>query len=99
LANQVPTVPISGPSAVITALSVSGLPTDAFLLKGFLPPKSKKKRDCLQQLEEVKEILIFHESPHRLSETLNDFLKVLGDREIVITRKLTKVYEEVLRGK
>jgi 16S rRNA (cytidine1402-2'-O)-methyltransferase len=97
--NQIPVVPIPGPSAVITALSVSGLPTDAFLFKGFLPHKSKKKRDLLKQLEDVRETLIFYESPHRLSETLNDIFELLGDREIVLTRELTKMYEEIIRGK
>jgi len=97
--NQILVVPIPGPSAVIAALSVSGLPTDAFLFKGFLPHKSKKKRDLLKQSGEAKETLIFYESPYRLSETLNDILEILGDREMVLTRELTKVYEEVLRGK
>jgi len=97
--NQIPIIPIPGPSAVIAALSVSGLPTDAFLFKGFLPHKSKKKRDLLMQLEDVRETLIFYESPHRLSATLDDILDVLGDREMVLTRELTKIYEEVLRGK
>ena len=97
--NQIPIIPIPGPSAVITALSVSGLPTDSFLFKGFLPHKSKKRRDLLKELEEVRETLIFYESPHRFSETLEDILEILGDREIVLTRELTKVYEEILRGK
>ena len=97
--NLIPIVPIPGPSAVITALSVSGLPTDAFLFKGFLPHKSKKRKDLLKQLEETKETLIFYESPHRLNETLKDILDILGDREIVLTRELTKIYEEILRGK
>jgi 16S rRNA (cytidine1402-2'-O)-methyltransferase len=97
--NQIPIVPIPGPSAVIAALSVSGLPTDSFLFKGFLPHKSKKRRDLLRQLEEVKATLIFYESPHRLTESLRDILDVLGDRGMVLTRELTKVYEEVLRGK
>lgn len=97
--NEIPVVPIPGPSAVITALSISGLPTDAFLFKGFLPHKSKKRRDLLKQLEEIKETLIFYESPHRLSETLRDILDLFGDREMVLTRELTKMYEEVLRGK
>jgi 16S rRNA (cytidine1402-2'-O)-methyltransferase len=97
--NQIPIVPIPGPSAVIAALSVSGLPTDAFLFKGFLPHKSKKRRDLLKQLEGNKETLIFYESPHRLIETLKDLLDILGDREIVLTRELTKIYEEILRGK
>jgi len=97
--NQLPIIPIPGSSAVITALSVSGLPTDAFLFKGFLPHKSKKKRDLLLQLETVRETLVLYESPHRISETLEDILNILGDREIVLTRELTKVYEEILRGK
>jgi 16S rRNA (cytidine1402-2'-O)-methyltransferase len=97
--NQISIIPIPGPSAVITALSVSGLPTDAFLFKGFLPRKSKKRRDLLKQLEEVKETLIFYESPHRLAETLKDIFDILGEREIVFTRELTKIYEEILRGK
>jgi 16S rRNA (cytidine1402-2'-O)-methyltransferase len=97
--NQIPIIPIPGPSAVIAALSVSGLPTDAFLFKGFLPHKSKKKKDLLQQLEGIRETLIFYESPHRLSETLNNIFDILGDREMVLTRELTKVYEEVIRGK
>jgi 16S rRNA (cytidine1402-2'-O)-methyltransferase len=97
--NQIPIVPIPGPSAVIAALSVSGLPTDSFLFKGFLPHKSKKRRDLLRQLEEVKATLVFYESPHRLTESLRDILDVLGDRGMVLTRELTKIYEEVLRGK
>jgi len=97
--NQLPIIPIPGSSAVITALSVSGLPTDAFLFKGFLPHKSKKRRDLLKELENVRETLVFYESPHRISETLRDILEILGDREIVLTRELTKVYEEIIRGK
>ena len=97
--NEIPIIPIPGPSAVITALSISGLPTDAFLFKGFLPHKSKKKRDLLLQLEAVRETIVLYESPHRISETLEDILNILGDREIVLTRELTKVYEEILRGK
>ena len=97
--NQLPIVPIPGSSAVITALSVSGLPTDAFLFKGFLPHKSKKRTDLLKELENVRETLIFYESPHRISETLKDILEILGDREIVLTRELTKAYEEIMRGK
>jgi len=97
--NHISIVPIPGVSAVIAALSVSGLPTDSFLFKGFLPHKSKKRRDLLKQLEEVKATLIFYESPHRLTESLRDILDVLSDREMVLTRELTKIYEEVLRGK
>jgi 16S rRNA (cytidine1402-2'-O)-methyltransferase len=99
IANEIPIVPIPGPSAVIAGLSVSGLPTDAFLFKGFLPHKSKKKRDLLNELKEVRETLIFYESPHRILETLKDIFDILGDRGMVLTRELTKVYEEILRGK
>ena len=97
--NQIPIVPIPGPSAAMVALSVSGLPTDAFLFKGFLPHKSKKRKDLLKQLEETKETLIFYESPHRLTETLKDIFDALGDREMVLARELTKIYEEIIRGK
>ena len=97
--NQIPVVPIPGPSAVISALSVAGLPTDAFLFKGFLPHKSKRRRDLLKHMEEIRETLIFYESPHRLSESLKDILETLGDREMALTRELTKIYEEILRGR
>ncbi|MCJ7641383.1 MAG: 16S rRNA (cytidine(1402)-2'-O)-methyltransferase, partial [Desulfobacterales bacterium] len=97
--NKILIVPVPGPSAVIAALSVAGLQTDSFLFKGFLPHKSKKRRDLLQQLEGVRETLIVYESPHRISQTLQDILEILGDREIALTRELTKVYEEILRGK
>jgi 16S rRNA (cytidine1402-2'-O)-methyltransferase len=97
--NDIPVVPIPGPAAVIAALSVSGLPTDAFVFKGFLPHKSKKRKDLFRDLEEMRETLIFYESPHRISETLAEILDVLGDREIVLTRELTKVFEEILRGR
>ncbi len=96
--NRIAVVPIPGPSAVIVALSVSGLPTDAFLFRGFLPHKMKKRRDLLNELADVRETLIFYESPHRISDTLKDIYEVLGDREIVLTRELTKVYEEIIRG-
>ena len=97
--NQISVIPIPGPSAVIAALSVSGLPTDAFLFRGFLPHKSKKKRDLLNELKEARETLVFYESPHRILETLKDILEILGDRQMVLTRELTKIYEEILRGK
>jgi len=97
--NGIPVIPVPGPSALITALSVSGLPTDAFLFKGFLPHKSKRRRDLLQELEDVRETLLFYESPHRISESLKDIFEVLGDREMVLARELTKRYEEVFRGK
>ena len=97
--EEISIVPIPGPSAVIAALSVAGLPTDAFLFRGFLPHKSKKRRDLLQALEGMRETLVFYESPYRILETLQDILDILGDREVVLARELTKTYEEILRGK
>jgi 16S rRNA (cytidine1402-2'-O)-methyltransferase len=97
--HEIPVIPIPGPSAVITALSAAGLPTDSFLFKGFLPNKSRKRRDLLKQLEEIRETIIVYESPHRIQETLRDILGMLGDREIALTRELTKLYEEILRGR
>ncbi len=97
--NQIPVVPVPGASALIAALSVSGLPTDAFLFKGFLPHKSTKRKDFLKGLEDVRETLIFYESPYRIIATLKDIRETLGDREIVLARELTKLYEEVLRGR
>lgn len=97
--NGIRIIPVPGPSAIIAGLSVAGLPTDSFLFKGFLPHRAKKRREWLKQLEGARETLVFYESPHRLSETLKDLFDILGDREIVLARELTKVYEEVLRGK
>jgi 16S rRNA (cytidine1402-2'-O)-methyltransferase len=97
--QTIPVVPIPGPSAVVTALSVSGLPTDAFLFKGFLPNKPGRRRNVLQTLTEGRETLLFYESPHRVIDSLKDILDVLGDREMAFCRELTKIYEEVKRGK
>lgn len=97
--HSIPVIPVPGPSALIAALSISGLPTDAFLFKGFLPHRPRKRRNVLKALEGVKETLIFYESPHRIAETLQDIFDILGDREIVLARELTKTFEEVLRGK
>ncbi len=97
--ENVDIVPIPGPSAVIAALSVAGLPTDAFLFKGFLPHKSKRRRDLLEEVKEARETLIVYESPHRITETLQDLLEILGDRDMVLTRELTKIHEETLRGR
>lgn len=97
--NGISVIPVPGPSAIIAALSVSGLPTDSFLFKGFLSRKSKKRIEQLQELKEIKETIILYESPHRINQTLKDILNVFGDREIVLARELTKIYEEILRGR
>ncbi|MBD2385576.1 16S rRNA (cytidine(1402)-2'-O)-methyltransferase [Cylindrospermum sp. FACHB-282] len=92
-------VPIPGPSAAITALSASGLPTDRFSFEGFLSAKSQQRREYLEFLQAESRTLIFYESPHRLRETLQDLGEVWGgDRQIVLGRELTKLYEEFWRG-
>jgi 16S rRNA (cytidine1402-2'-O)-methyltransferase len=90
--------PIPGVSALIAALSVSGLPMDSFLFLGFLPSKSVRRRKLLTALREEEKTLIFYESPHRLPASLNDIADVLGDRQVVVSREMTKVHEEFLRG-
>ncbi|BBD62154.1 uroporphyrin-III C/tetrapyrrole methyltransferase [Nostoc sp. HK-01] len=92
-------VPIPGASAAITALSAAGLPTDKFTFEGFLPPKTQQRREHLETLQTESRTLIFYESPHRLPETLQDLAEVFGsDRQIVMARELTKLYEEFWRG-
>jgi 16S rRNA (cytidine1402-2'-O)-methyltransferase len=94
----IPVVPIPGPSAVIAALSVSGLPTDRFFFVGFLPRKGSKRGKLLDKLANSDATSILYESPHRLVGTLGNLLEVCGDRQVVITRELTKAFEEVIRG-
>jgi 16S rRNA (cytidine1402-2'-O)-methyltransferase len=92
-------VPIPGASAAITALSAAGLPTDRFVFEGFLPPKGQQRREHLESLQTEPRTLIFYESPHRLRETLQDLAEVWeSDRQIVLGRELTKLYEEFWRG-
>jgi 16S rRNA (cytidine1402-2'-O)-methyltransferase len=92
-------VSIAGPCAAIAALSVSGLPTSSFAFFGFLPKSDKKKREFLGSIREYPHTLIFYESPERIVETLRGILETLGDREVSISRELTKMFEETLRGK
>ena len=95
----IPVIPIPGPSAVIAALSIAGLPTDSFTFAGFLPKKGGKRRKLLDKLADLDGTSILYESPHRLMETLEDILGACSDRQIVVTRELTKVFEEVIRGR
>jgi 16S rRNA (cytidine1402-2'-O)-methyltransferase len=95
----IPVVPIPGASAAITALSAAGLPTDRFVFEGFLPAKTQQRQEHLESLQTESRTLIFYESPHRLRDTLQDLAKVWGsDRQIVLCRELTKLYEEFWRG-
>ena len=89
--------PIPGPSAFLTALSGSGLPVNKFIYLGFLPIK-KGRQTLFKQFLDEKRTIVFYESPHRIIKTLNQLLDVLGDRNIVLARELTKMYEEFLRG-
>jgi 16S rRNA (cytidine1402-2'-O)-methyltransferase len=89
---------VPGPSAVLTALVVAGLPTDRFFFEGFLPQKSGPRRARLAELAHVPGTLVFFESPRRLADTLHDCVAALGDREAAIARELTKLYETVRRG-
>ena len=92
-------VPIPGVSAVITALSASGLPTDRFAFEGFLPAKGQERRQHLEALRTEPRTLIFYESPHRLRHTLQDLVDIFGgDRSIVLARELTKLHEQFWRG-
>ena len=95
----VPVVPIPGASAFLSALVASGLPTDAFRFGGFLPSKRGQRRDVLAELLASDETQTFYEAPHRLLETLEDVVEVLGaSRHVVVAREVTKLHEEFLRG-
>jgi 16S rRNA (cytidine1402-2'-O)-methyltransferase len=97
-AAGIPVVPVPGPSAVIAALSVSGLPTDRFLFAGFLPSRPGARREALRQLAGVRETLVFYESPVRVREAVRDMRETLGDRESFLCREATKLHEEYARG-
>lgn len=96
---KVPVIPIPGATACVAAAVVSGLPLHNFVFEGFLSPKSGRRRTRLKELKNEERTLIFYVSPYRLVKFLNDVLEILGDREIVVASELTKVYEEIYRGK
>ncbi|MBI5192408.1 MAG: 16S rRNA (cytidine(1402)-2'-O)-methyltransferase [Nitrospirae bacterium] len=91
--------PIPGPTASIAALSISGLPTDSFAFEGFLPVKRVARQKKLRTLLTEHRTIIIYEAPHRLLSTLEDIKEISGDRRIAITRELTKVFEEIIRGR
>ena len=91
--------PIPGPTASIAALSISGLPTDAFVFEGFLPAKKAARRKRLQELSSERRTIIMFETPRRASSSLEDISEILGDRRVVLTRELTKMFEEVIRDR
>ncbi|REC96523.1 16S rRNA (cytidine(1402)-2'-O)-methyltransferase [Kushneria indalinina] len=91
-------IPIPGPSALITALSAAGLPTERFLFEGFLPAKSSGRRQRLGDVVELPVTLVLYESPHRIRQLLEDIEIVCGERPVVIARELTKTFETFLQG-
>jgi 16S rRNA (cytidine1402-2'-O)-methyltransferase len=97
--SGVAVVPVPGPSALIAALVAAGLPTDEFFFGGFLPARSSARRARLNELRAVPGTLIFYEAPHRLAASLKDAYEVLGEREAVVARELTKLHEEFRRGR
>jgi 16S rRNA (cytidine1402-2'-O)-methyltransferase len=97
--NGLAVVPVPGPSALISALIAAGLPTDEFFFGGFLPARTNARRSRLNELRSVPGTLIFYEAPHRLAGTLTDAYEILGEREVVVARELTKLHEEIKRGR
>ena len=98
IAEGIEIIPVPGASAVVTALCVSGLPTDSFAFYGFLPSRSGKRKQFLSTLMDEAKTLVFYESPKRLIESLRDIGEVLGNRNVVVLREMTKVFEEIMRG-
>jgi 16S rRNA (cytidine1402-2'-O)-methyltransferase len=93
-----PVIPVPGASALLAGLSVAGLPSDRFLFAGFPPPKSAARRSFLEELAGIRATLVFFEGGSRLAASLADMAQVLGDREAVVARELTKLYETLYRG-
>ncbi|MDF1593207.1 MAG: 16S rRNA (cytidine(1402)-2'-O)-methyltransferase [Desulfobacterales bacterium] len=99
IAGNIPIVPIPGPSAIITALCAAGLPTDTFVFSGFPARKKGKRLEALKALCREERTIIFYESPRRLLAFLEELLAVFGDRTAVLSRELTKIHEEFIRGR
>ena len=98
VAAGVRVVPIPGATAAMTALSASGLASDSFTFAGFLPNRQGKRRERLQSLRDEPRVVVFYEAPQRLVAALADMGEVCGDRQVVVARELTKIYEEFVRG-
>ena len=90
--------PVPGPSALLAALTASGLPLDRFFFAGFLPPRTGQRRRAIEELKDLDCVLVFYEAPHRILDALADMDEILGGRPLVLARELTKVHEEFLRG-
>jgi 16S rRNA (cytidine1402-2'-O)-methyltransferase len=92
-------VPVPGPSAFVAALVASGLPTDEFYFGGFLPARTHARRQKLDEVSRLRATLVFYEAPHRIAHALADAREILGEREAAVARELTKLHEEVARGR
>jgi len=96
--HAIPVVPVPGASAFVAALAASGMPVDKFRFLGFLPSKRTARRNTLEEQKTSTKTLVFYEAPHRVIEMLKDVRDILGDREVVLAREVTKAHEEFLRG-
>ena len=95
--RNIPVYVVPGPTAVISALAVSGLPTGRFTFEGFLSMNKKSRREHLEEVKQERRTMVFYEAPHKLAATLQDMLAAWGDRKIAIVREITKIHEEVIR--
>ena len=96
--NNIEIIPIPGACALVNALIASGLDTKQFIFVGFLSVNKKEKQEKLEEIKKIKSTLIFYEAPHKLINTLENIKEILGDREIVLAREITKIHEEFIRG-
>jgi 16S rRNA (cytidine1402-2'-O)-methyltransferase len=96
--HNIPVIPVPGAAAFVAALAASGLPVEKFRFLGFLPSKKGARRKALEELKEATKTLVFYEAPHRVLEMLKDVRDVLGDRQVVVAREVTKLHEEFVRG-
>jgi len=97
LDQNIPVVSLPGPSAVLVALTVSGLPVNRFVFEGFLPRK-KGRKQLIEELAEERRTIVIFESPHRIVKTLNELYQAMGNRRAALAREMTKIHEEVIRG-
>ncbi len=98
IGQDIPVVPIPGATAAIAALSISGMPTDSFIFEGFLPAKRQARITRLKDLATEERTIIFYEAPHKIIRAIEDMIEIFGNRRAVITRELTKIHEETIRG-
>jgi 16S rRNA (cytidine1402-2'-O)-methyltransferase len=96
--HKIPVVPVPGPSAMVAALTAAGLPMNEFIFTGFLPAKKAARRKALKSMAGFENTIVFYEAPHRIVESLRDIHEILGERDAVIAREVTKIHEQFLRG-